>query len=63
MATYSRILACKIPQTEELGAVVHGVAKSWAQLKRLSTHTRTHKVDRSTRFSCVSSSSDTESSG
>ena len=51
---YSRILACKIPQTGELGAVVHGVAKSWAQLKRLSTHTCTHEVGGSTRlFLCL----------
>ena len=30
MATYSSILAWKIPRTEEPGgATVHGVAKSW----------------------------------
>ena len=35
MATYSSILACKIPWTEEPGRLVHGVAKSWT---RLSEH-------------------------
>ena len=29
MATYSSILAWKIPRTEEPGRLVHGVAKSW----------------------------------
>ena len=33
MATYSSILAWKIPWTEEPGgATVHGVAKSWTRL-------------------------------
>ena len=33
MATYSSILAWRIPWTEEPGqAVVHGTAKSWTQL-------------------------------
>ena len=32
MATYSRILAWKIPWTEELWATVHGVTKSRTQL-------------------------------
>ena len=37
MATYSSILAWRIPWTEETGrwAAVHGVANSWTQL---STH-------------------------
>ena len=35
MATYSSILAWKIPRTEEPGRLVHGVAKSWT---RLSEH-------------------------
>ena len=29
MATYSSILAWKIPWTEEFGGTVHGVTKSW----------------------------------
>jgi len=34
MATHSSILAWRIPWTEEPGgATVHGVTKSWAQLK------------------------------
>ena len=39
MATHSSILAWRIPM--EKGAwqiTVHGVAKSWTQLKQLSTH-------------------------
>ena len=40
MATPSSILAWRIPWTEEPGwAVVHRVAESRTQLKRLSTHT------------------------
>jgi len=31
-ATHSSILAWKIPWTEEPGATVHGVAKSWTRL-------------------------------
>ena len=38
MATHSRILAWRIPRTEEPGALVHGVAQSQTRLKRLSTH-------------------------
>ena len=38
MATHSRILACRIPWTEEPGGLVHSVSKSQAQLKRLSMH-------------------------
>ena len=39
MATHSSILAERIPWTEEPGGLqlVHAVAKSWTQLKRLST--------------------------
>ena len=33
MATYSSVLAWRIPQTEEPGGLVHGVAKSLTQLK------------------------------
>ena len=40
MATHSRILAWRIPWTEEFG----GVAKSWTQLKRLSMPACTTKV-------------------
>ena len=32
MATYSSILAWEIPWTEELGATLHGVTKSWTCL-------------------------------
>ena len=32
MATHSGILAWEIPRTEEPGATVHGVSKSWTQL-------------------------------
>ena len=40
MATHSSILAWEIPRTGEPGwAIVHGVAKSWTQLR-----TKTHKV-------------------
>ena len=39
MATHSSILAWEIPWTEEPGVIVHGVTKSWTQLKQLSTHT------------------------
>ena len=37
MATHSSILAWRIPWTEEPGRL-HGVAKSWTQLKSLSVH-------------------------
>ena len=41
MATYSSILAWKIPWTEEpVGYTLHGVAKSWTQV---STHTQENK--------------------
>ena len=36
MATHSSVLAWRIPWTEEPGGL-HGVAKSWTQLKRLSS--------------------------
>ena len=39
MATHSSILVWRIPCTEEPGGL-HGVAKSEAQLKLLSTHMR-----------------------
>ena len=40
MATHSRILAWRIPWTEEPGElIVHRVAQSWTQLKRLGMHT------------------------
>ena len=45
MATHSNILAWRTPWIEELGGLlylgglgVHGVAKSWTRLKRLSMH-------------------------
>ena len=40
MATHSSILAWRIPWTEEPGGlnVVHSVARSQTELKRLSTH-------------------------
>ena len=39
MATHFSILAWRIPWTEKPGkATVHGVAKSWTQVKRLSMH-------------------------
>ena len=42
MATYSSILAWRIPWTEEPGRLqrVQRVAKSWTQLKQFSTNTR-----------------------
>ena len=44
MAIYSSVLAWKIPWTEKLGRiVVHRVANSWTQLKRLSRHTHAIK--------------------
>ena len=38
MATHSSILAWRIPWTEEPGGLLHGVAQSQTQLKRLSMH-------------------------
>ena len=38
MATHSRILAWRIPWTEEPGRLVHGSAKIWTQLQHLSMH-------------------------
>ena len=42
MTTHWSILAWRIPWTEEPGGLhtVHRVAKSWTQLKRLSTHAK-----------------------
>ena len=47
MATQSSILAWGVPQTEEPRGLqsVHRVAKSWTQLKRLSTHTLGPNLD------------------
>ena len=43
MATHSSILAWKIPWTEKpAGGTVHGIAKSWTQLRHTHTHTHTH---------------------
>ena len=42
VATHSSILTCKIPWTEEPGAL-YGVSKGWTQL---STHTDTHTYGR-----------------
>ena len=43
MATHSNILAWKIAWTEEPGRLqVHGIAKSWTQLKHLSMHACRH---------------------
>ena len=42
MATHSRILAWKIPQTGEPGGLQSmGLQKSWTQLKRLSSSSST----------------------
>ena len=46
MATHSRILAWGIPlpgQRILAGYIVHGVAKNWTHLKRLSTHSLLQK--------------------
>ena len=40
MVTHSSMLPWRIPWTEEPGATVHRVAKSWTQLKRLGMHAR-----------------------
>ena len=41
MATHSSILAWRIPMDGGVWwATVHGLTKSWTQLKRLSTHTQ-----------------------
>ena len=37
MATYSTILAWRIPWTEEPGGL-HGVAKNWTQLSNFTPH-------------------------
>ena len=43
MATYSSILAWRIPKDRGAWrATLHGVTKSWTRLKRLSMHTYTH---------------------
>ena len=46
MAIHSSILAWNIPWTEAWRSTVHGVTKSWTQLKQLNTppppHTHTH---------------------
>ena len=42
MATHSSILAWRIPWTE--APTVHSVAKSWTQLKWLSTHMHHNKM-------------------
>ena len=39
MTTHSRVLAWRIPQTEEPGGLQSMESESWTQLKRLSTHT------------------------
>ena len=45
MATHSSILAWKIRMDRGVWqATVHGIAKSWARLKRLSTHTHGHSL-------------------
>ena len=44
MAIHSKILAWKIPWTEEPGRLVHRIAKSWTRLsEHTHTHTHTHK--------------------
>ena len=40
MATHSSVLAWRIPGTVEPGGLPHGVAQSWARLKRLSSSSR-----------------------
>ena len=42
MANHSTILAWRIPWTDESAGQVHGVAKSWTQVKQLSTQTCTY---------------------
>ena len=44
MATHSSRIARRIPWTEEPGATVCRVAKSWMWPKRLSTHERTYII-------------------
>ena len=44
MATHSSRIAWRIPWTEEPGATVCRVAKSWMWPKRLSTHERTYII-------------------
>ena len=44
MVIHSNILVWRIPMDRGAWkATVHGVAKSWTQLKRLSMHAHTHK--------------------
>ena len=38
METYSSLLAWEIPWTEEPGATVHGVTKSWMDMTEWLTH-------------------------
>ena len=40
MATHSSIVAKRIPWTKEPGGlyIVHGVARNWTRMKRLSMH-------------------------
>ena len=47
IATLSSILALRIPMDKGAWwATVHGVAKSWIQLKQLSTHASTKTWDK-----------------
>ena len=50
MATHSKILAWKIPWTEEPGGLVQRIAKSWT---RLSEHTHTHTHAQREKQGCV----------
>ena len=47
VATHSSILAWRIPWTDEPGLqpTVHGVAKSWIQLKQVSSHKHFRSTD------------------
>ena len=44
MATHSRVLAWRIPGTEEWWASVYGVAQSWTRLKRLSSSSSSNSI-------------------
>ena len=45
MATHSRIVAWRIPWTEEPGRLHSMVSQSWTRLKQLSMHSRQYSLD------------------
>ena len=61
MVTHSSILAWRIPWTYEPGRLhtVHGVAKSWTELKQLSMQTGEVKETNSGDPRCVDLEEDT----